>query len=258
MSDVSLPALPVFDPTENVCGNCKFWSPHSTDARGWVGPCRLQSERGLFPPTAPSCNHLARKGTNAVPTPERSERHRAVTRSVAPQIVRRPADPNQVIDLEGLNMTRQELIDIVREAAGEPEAPPLAGKWEGGVIQMIPGKADLQAKELPIDALFHKVVMVRDRLRTLEMKLNAHPKLTDAEKVELQAYITRVYGSLTSFNHLFREKSDQFIGREERGLTLTPPRARPRAAARPAAAPGGARSSPCPRAPGASRRSAGS
>ena len=109
-------------------------------------------------------------------------------------------------------MTREELMEIFREASGEGEAPPLAGKWEGGTMRLIPGKADVQSKDLPIDSLFHKVVMVRDRLRTLEQKLNAHPKLTDAEKVEMQNYITRVYGSLTSFNHLFREKNDQFVG----------------------------------------------
>jgi len=83
------------------------------------------------------------------------------------------------------------------------------------MIQLIPGKADLQGKELPIDALFHKVVMVRDRLRTLEQRVNAHPKLSDAEKVEMQQYITRVYGSLTSFNVLFRDKEDQFVGSKE-------------------------------------------
>jgi len=109
-------------------------------------------------------------------------------------------------------MTREELIELFRDAAGEPEAPPLAGKWQGGMIQLLPGKSEMQGKELPIDALFHKVVMVRDRLRTLEQKLNAHPKLSDAEKVEMQHYITRVYGSLTTFNVLFRDKEDQFVG----------------------------------------------
>ncbi len=111
-------------------------------------------------------------------------------------------------------MTREELMEIFREAANDTVTPPLAGKWEGGTIRLVPGKPDLQPKDLPIDSLFHKVVMVRDRLRTLEQKLNAHPKLTDAEKVELQSYITRVYGSLTSFNVLFREKNDQFVGQK--------------------------------------------
>lgn len=114
-------------------------------------------------------------------------------------------------------MTRQELIELFREAAGEGDAPPMANKWEGGTIRLVPGNADLQGKDLPIDALFHKVVMVRDRLRTLEQKINAHAKLSDAEKVEMQHYITRVYGSLTSFNLLFKDKQDQFVGAKGEG-----------------------------------------
>jgi hypothetical protein len=212
MSETPTPALPVFRPEERVCGNCKMWSPHSVDHRGWVGPCRIYPGRGLYPPSAPLCDHFTPRGGVTVPEAEPAARTRAV-RSVAP-VVRRKTDPNEIVDLGDLNMTREELMEIFREAAGETEAPPLAGKWEGGTLRLIPGKTDLQAKDLPIDSLFHKVVMVRDRLRTLEQKLNAHPKLSDAEKVEMQSYITRVYGSLTSFNILFREKNDQFTGQK--------------------------------------------
>lgn len=115
------------------------------------------------------------------------------------------------VQKKGVTMTRAELMDIFLEATGQAEVS-LAPKWEGGVVQMVP--KDGQAKEFPIDSLFHKVVMVRDRLRTLEQKLNAHPKLTDAEKVEMQQYVTRCYGSLTTFNVLFREKADQFTGQK--------------------------------------------
>ncbi|MBN1208865.1 MAG: hypothetical protein JXB05_28660 [Myxococcaceae bacterium] len=212
MSDASELPLPVFKPEERVCGNCKLWSPHSVDHRGWVGPCRVYPGRGLFPPSAPLCDKFAPRGGVTVPEAEPAARARAA-RSVAP-VVRRKSDPNEIVELGDLNMTREELMEIFREAAGEGEAPPLAGKWEGGTLRLIPGKAEVQSKDLPIDNLFHKVVMVRDRLRTLEQKLNAHPKLSDAEKVEMQSYITRIYGSLTSFNLLFREKNDQFVGQK--------------------------------------------
>ena len=110
-------------------------------------------------------------------------------------------------------MTREEFAQAIRDALREesPEVP-LAPKWEGGSIVVKPGDPSLQAKELPLDALFHKVVMVRDRLRVLEQKVNAHPKLSDAEKVEMQGYVTRCYGSLTSFNLLFRDERDKFVG----------------------------------------------
>jgi len=207
----SLPPVPTFLDGEKVCGNCKLWQPHSVDHRGWVGPCRLQPNRGLFPPSAPICDYFAPKGAATV-APSASIAPARPLRSVAPVVVRKQKDAEQPVDLGGdLAMTREELMEIFREAAGTVDVP-LAPKWEGGVIQIIPGKRELQAKELPIDALFHKVVMIRDRLRTLEQRLNAHPKLSDAEKVELQQYITRIYGSLTSFNVLFRERGDQFIG----------------------------------------------
>ena len=110
-------------------------------------------------------------------------------------------------------MTREEFAQAIRDALRQEDVEvPLAPKWEGGTIVVKPRDASLQARELPVDALFHKVVMVRDRLRVLEQKLNAHPKLSDAEKVEMQGYVTKCYGSLTSFNLLFRDEKDKFVG----------------------------------------------
>jgi len=217
MSDgtgIVLPALPVFGPQERVCGNCKLWAAHSVDHRGWVGLCRLQSERGLFPPSAPLCNKFLPRGVATPVAAETARRQRAV-RDVAPVVRRREHSPDEVVDLEGLelNMTRAELMELIREAVGEGgDTPPLANKWEGGTMKLVPGKSDVQGKDIPIDTFFHKIVMVRDKLRVMEQKLNAHPKLTDAEKVEMQSYITRIYGSLTSFNLMFRDKEDFFVG----------------------------------------------
>jgi len=109
-------------------------------------------------------------------------------------------------------MTREEFRDAIREALRDESEVPLASKWEGGTAVLKPRDPQLQAKELPLDQLFHKIVMIRDRLRVLEQKVNAHPKLTDAEKVEMQGYVTKCYGSLTSFNVLFRDDRDRFIG----------------------------------------------
>jgi hypothetical protein len=207
------PAVPTFPPDARVCGNCKLWTAHSVDARGWVGPCRVQPNRGLFPPSAPICDAFVARGsvTVVVTRSETPQRSRPL-RNIAPTVIKRRPDPSTPVDVGGeLDMTRDELMEIFREASGEVDVP-LASKWEGGTLTLKPGRAELQGKDLPIDTFFHKVVMVRDRLRTLEQKINGHPKLTDAEKVEMQQYITRVYGSLTSFNVLFREKNDQFIG----------------------------------------------
>lgn len=209
MTDSELPPLPKFAAEEKVCGNCKLWRPHSVDTRGWVGPCRLQANRGLFPPSAPICDAFAPKGSALPVTPSEQPRSKSF-RNIAPQIIRKTSAPPGAL-IEEFNMTREELMDLFREASGNVDVP-LASKWEGGMLQMIPGKADAQAKEVPIDSFFHKVVMVRDRLRVLEQKLNSHPKLSDAEKVEMQQYITRIYGSLTTFNVLFRDKEDVFVG----------------------------------------------
>ena len=95
------------------------------------------------------------------------------------------------------------------------EAVEMGDRWDGGSLILQPADRDLKTKDLPIESFFHKIVMTRDRLRVLEAKLNANDKLTDANKVELQQYITRIYGSLTTFNVLFRYKEDGFVGEKK-------------------------------------------
>ena len=120
--------------------------------------------------------------------------------------------------MSGLDVPLAQLIDqtvaaAIRELGLEkPESvvESLGARWHNGRLTMHPADPALQAKEVPLETFFHKIVGVRNQLRVLEQKINAHEKLTDAEKVEMQQYITRCYGSLTTFNILFKEKEDQF------------------------------------------------
>jgi len=100
---------------------------------------------------------------------------------------------------------------LLKKYSDISEIVPIADKWKGGKIILEPGDTNLASKEIPIDTFFHKIVMVRDRIRVMEQKINSS-KLDDQDKVDLQQYITRMYGSLTTFNVLFKNKSQQFTG----------------------------------------------
>lgn len=209
-----------------ICGTCIVYRVIETRRGLLLGTCRIRGDRGEFPCTAPICDsYVPRAGAlDARGRPTQAGESTVVQIARAAKTVQvrarrenppaeRQRTPNGPCG--ELEMTKDELKMLIREAMDEERGgafAPLAPKWEGGVAVLKPADAALQGKELPLDALFHKVVMVRDKLRVLEQKLNAHPRLSDAEKVELQAYITGCYGSLTTFNVLFRDRDDGFKG----------------------------------------------
>lgn len=125
------------------------------------------------------------------------------------EIIEAIESPDDLIS--SLEMERT-LIGILRRWTEMPEHVSLGSKWTGGKMILQPGDKNMSNKEIPIDAFFHKIVMLRDRLRVLEQRINSHDKLSDEEKVNMQQYITKVYGSLTTFNVLFKFPHDQFVG----------------------------------------------
>jgi hypothetical protein len=196
---------------EDLCRACKIDRVHTiivTDAQGQpmrvsCGYCGSEHNyRGVRQSSlAPSLSSSA--GASSIATP------RIVADSTPFPLVserERTAPPvtSDSVDLELL------LRRIIREESGLTAVAP-AARWRGGQLVLRPGKSDLQEKTWPIETFFHKIVMLRNRLRTLEQQINSADLAEDA-KVKLQAYITGCYGSLTSFNMLFAEEEDQFKG----------------------------------------------
>ncbi len=116
------------------------------------------------------------------------------------------------VDTISFSEVEQSLISILRKWSDASSITPIADKWKKGTLILQPLDSNLANKEIPIDTFFHKIVMVRDRIRVMEQKINSSKNLEDQEKVDLQQYITRIYGSLTTFNVLFNNKSDHFVG----------------------------------------------
>ena len=138
-------------------------------------------------------------------------------RTVAPESAGiEPAEPQAAVT--GLDVPLKQFVEQTLESAvkklglEKPESvvEQLGLRWHNGKVVLHPADPALQTKEVPLEVFFHKIVMVRNQLRVLEQKINAHEKLSDAEKVEMQQYITRSYGSMTTFNVMFKEKEDQF------------------------------------------------
>jgi hypothetical protein len=120
--------------------------------------------------------------------------------------------PEELLDMDA-DEFREVLRDVIREELGVTEVA-LGGRWQGGEVIMKPGKEGTAEKRVPIEALFRKIIGIRDKLRVLEQKVNAHPKLTDEEKLQMQQYVTACYGALTTFNVLFAERADSFVGQK--------------------------------------------
>ncbi|NBV12939.1 MAG: hypothetical protein EBS07_02605 [Sphingobacteriia bacterium] len=118
-------------------------------------------------------------------------------------------DPDE--DAVSLEDVEKIMVRILRKWSDTTELVPLGQRWTGGKMILQPGDRTMASKEVPIETFFHKIVMVRDRLRTMEQRVNAS-QLSDEEKINIQQYITRIYGSLTTFNVLFRFQEDHFVG----------------------------------------------
>jgi hypothetical protein len=141
---------------------------------------------------------------------ERGGKIDILKRSEDLEVLEVPADkPKNTLTLKEIERVLRYILD---EQSALQEIVPLSDKWTGGSMLLQPANQSLKPKEIPIESFFHKIVMVRDRLRVLEQNINSHTVLTDEEKINLQQYITRIYGSLTSFNILFADKEHYFVG----------------------------------------------
>ena len=115
---------------------------------------------------------------------------------------------------EAVSFTEAEksLMKVLRQWSDITEVVTIADKWKGGTMILQSKDGSYKEKDIPVETFFHKIVMLRDRIRVLEQKINSHSKLTEEDKIEMQQYITRIYGSLTTFNILFKDKEQHFVG----------------------------------------------
>lgn len=211
------------------CETCAAFIKVRTDEKlGKVGECALE----VFKPplrASSTCTRYRPKGAQAAPArtraageprgygrPLRLPTVRSVREDGTEIVTSGAASPSiplpEEIDIDmDIDDFRRVLREVIADELGVSR-PPLGQRWQGGEIVLKPGRDGTQEKRVPIEGFFHKIVMIRDKLRVLEQKLNSHPGLSPEDKVQLQAYITGCYGSLTTFNVLFADKGDQFSG----------------------------------------------
>jgi len=122
------------------------------------------------------------------------------------------------VEIGAAELDMESVKDALRAVLREADVPQrpvhLARRWQKGMLEMKSADPSIKSKEVPIEDFFHKIVMIRDRFRVLEQKINAHTGLSEQDKVEMQQYITRCYGTLTTFNVLFEDKEDHFVGQK--------------------------------------------
>ncbi len=115
-------------------------------------------------------------------------------------------------DLVSLSEVERIFTNIIKRYSDLQETIHIGDKWKGGKFILQPANPTLKGKEVPVDVFFNKIIMLRDRLRVMEQRINASDKLGEEDKVNLQQYLTRIYGSLTTFNVLFKNDDDHFVG----------------------------------------------
>ena len=212
------------DHLDERCGSCARFVRviETVDDNGEVkrkGECLLM----VWPPPlyeTSTCSQYVQRGTFTAKPAARPTRTRGsnafggggASSTSAPRGPFHFSLPEELFDMNA-DEFREVLRGVIRDGLGLGDVE-LGGRWQGGEVILKPGKEGTADKRIPLESLFAKIVGIRDKLRVLEQKINGNAKLTSEEKVQLQQYVTGCYGSLTTFNVLFADKKDQFVGQK--------------------------------------------